>query len=165
MTRAVGRVPHDGFQGWCRNSSGPYQNSIALDYVSVLTQPLTDPVRRRPVHRQRTGGSSAMRRGRGSRICRGRRSLVVERVQHINLIKGRFNKLKNWRRITTRYDKTPNSSASSLSLQLDCGRPSFTTLSTNRAKKCRNPLQNWKFWQIGSALINNSLIRLLMLLF
>ena len=38
---AGGRVPHDGFQGWCRNPSESYRNSAVHRYVSVLTQPLS----------------------------------------------------------------------------------------------------------------------------
>lgn len=42
MMRTGGRVPHDGFQGWCRNPSESYRNSAVRRYVSVLTQPLSD---------------------------------------------------------------------------------------------------------------------------
>ena len=42
MIYAGGRVPHDGFQGWCRNPSESYQNSIVHHYAAVLTQPLRD---------------------------------------------------------------------------------------------------------------------------
>ena len=40
MMRTGGRVPHDGFQGWCRNPSESYRNSAVHRCDSVLTQPL-----------------------------------------------------------------------------------------------------------------------------
>lgn len=41
MMRAGGRVPHDSFQGRCRNPPESYRNSAVHRYVSVLTQPLS----------------------------------------------------------------------------------------------------------------------------
>jgi hypothetical protein len=38
MMRAGGGVPHDGFQGCCRNPSESYRISIAHNYVTVPTQ-------------------------------------------------------------------------------------------------------------------------------
>jgi len=40
MMRADGRVPHDGFKGWCCNPSESYRSSAAYRYGSVLTQTL-----------------------------------------------------------------------------------------------------------------------------